>query len=272
MKNKTIVILFFLLMIISIVAMGFFVVNRNQELSEKIDEETNKIEENENSGEKKEEEKDESYIITNSKGEDILVDPNKEKEDIDSFETSKLKAEVNDKISSFDFLEAHEFVYEESLKYNDESMPEDINVLLEDTAIMSNVKGVLNSGDNDIAVSLVKSLKNEDVFLIGTLFLEDTERRYIIETTESINPVFYGDIEIISKENISDSYKEENIFELNRLENVREVYKHEFKIEGNRIWSYIARTDERLRFIKMIQDENNEITYYTIEEWDENFE
>ena len=247
-------------MILSIIAvMGIFVLNNNTYLTEQLQKQDK---------DSPISEKDDAYTLTNSKGETIKVEPSPTKPPIQDADVASIYKSVSALFYRFEFLEAHEKTVEELLKYQEDTLPKQMKDLRDETATISNFQAMLESKNRGMVVETIKRLQNEDCFFASVLFLKEEDRRYLIESIKSINPVFYGAMEDVQKQEITESYVLLGMEELNELSQVEKVYQYEFKVEGNLIRAYLAKTNGNLRFIKMTGDAGNKIKYHTIEESD----
>lgn len=256
MRNNLWAFLIIAFILIVILVMGVFVIYNNEKLSKAIEAERILLETAENPDNQ-----------TNGKVDEVET----KKEVLDDSTAMKIMEQTKKHLYAFEFLTAHEFLSEAILAYSLEELPDDIQLLREETAMLSNFKAMLESNHSDRVIDAIKSLKDVDAFLASSLFLNQEDRRYLISSIKSINPVFKGTVELISKKNITENYLSDEIEELHSMTSVEEVYRHEFKIEGNIVRSYIVKTEGKFRIATMIGDTSNKTHYYTIEEWDSLF-
>lgn len=240
-----------------ILMMGVFVIYNNDQLSKAMEEEQVSLGSPE--------------IANNNTKQEESANLETKKEVLDDFSSKSIVEQTKKLLYDFEFSKAHEQLSEAIRAYSLEGLPDSIKVLREETALLSNFKAMLESNHSDMVIDAIKSLKDVDAFLASSLFLNQEDRRYLIESIKSINPVFKGTINLISKKNITEDYLSEGIEELHSMTSIEEVYRHEFKLEGNIVRSYIVKTEGEFRIATMIGDASNKTRYYTIEEWDSLF-
>ena len=98
--------------------------------------------------------------------------------------------------------------------------------------------------------------------------MERPDRLTLFKTPESLNPVFYGTIDVKGVEEVdrSDSiYKEVDFFYKDKAP--FKVTKISFEIEKNPLKAYIVNANNKLDLYKIMDEDGYESVYYTIDEW-----
>lgn len=293
MKRAKIVLIVGFFVSVIVFSMVFFVYKSNNKISQEVEEENMQEELQEIRQEKTEEEmmreirlaekrkgtnkrevseeiEDTREKVTLGNGEEVVVEANANRIEMTSREVKKVKSEAENLIYNFNFARAHDFLYGESLKYKEETIPEDIKIMIEETALMSSFDMSLMQEETTWGIlDTIRGFKNEDNFLASILYLEHKQRKYIIESVDSVNPIFVErKIDVLKKEDVTNEFDRNKLDTLYQKEKdaIDKIYKHTFLIEGNKLESYIVNIDGKLKFISMEQVTSNGAKYYTIKE------
>lgn len=176
------------------------------------------------------------------------------------------------KIANFQFSKAEKDITDAIKTYNikDSSSFKDIEEMYFDLPAMIQLPYLLSYEDNENIARLIKNLKDNENFFVSVMWLERPEREKFIYTGDSINPVFYGNMEIISKNkiNIQDILNIEALKNINkRIKNIEEIYEYEFEIENNVLIAYVVKANNSYGVYKIIEKIDDSTNYYTINEW-----
>jgi len=183
------------------------------------------------------------------------------------------KADIKEKIFAFKFEEAEQDLlkFKESNESNF-SKNADLKEMLNELALMANFKEMRERNENKRIIELIKSFKNSDDFFASIMWLEDSDRKYLIESSESLNPVFYGNVKIINKREISLKDLNDLYNIKSKIENIDKCIEYKFEIENYNLLAYIIKADDNLYLYSITETEEGKTPYFTIEEWDKFYE
>lgn len=168
----------------------------------------------------------------------------------------------------FKFAEATDLLLSSIRKYNvDESEHfETLRTLYMESALMHHIS-TKDSFDPDI-ISLAKNITDPENHMLATLFIEGSMRESLVHTSDSINPDFYGGVNVKGKKTleVSDQIYKEAKLEDNEIKN---VYEFEISIESYPLRAYIVESNKKTYFFKLIEEDAGSTPFYTFEEWRE---
>ena len=173
-------------------------------------------------------------------------------------------------VSNFEFTEAEQYMTNRLSDLNvlDSDAFEGIKKYYYDLPFLCQLPELKEYEDTETMLNLIEGLKDEENYLIASLFLERPDRLTLFKTPESLNPVFYGTIDVKGVEEVdrSDSiYKEVDFFYKDKAP--FKVTKISFEIEKNPLKAYIVNANNKLDLYKIMDEDGYESVYYTIDEW-----
>lgn len=180
-----------------------------------------------------------------------------------------IEQKVRGMVSQFEFSKAEKYLTNTLEEYDIEKSPafNKIKNLYYDLPSMVNFPYMLESGEIDLLKNIIWDLDDVENFFVSIMWLERAERQSFIYMNDSINPVFYGRIKILSKEKVDKENIQDDI--KRRFENIDEVIKIEFDIEDNTLLAYIVKSNDKFNLFKIEEKEKGSTHYLTINEWNE---
>lgn len=185
-------------------------------------------------------------------------------------EASKTLVTFNQHLFGFDFTRATEYIFNktEGLELDmDIPIEREIEIKHQDVSIAEHFIGMKDQGNILTVKNLINTLKDEDVFLASTMWLDTVNRKSFIISSDSLNPVVDEGINVVKKEELDLESKElANVKAI--LKNIDKAFKYEFESEGNVLTALLVRNNDKLYIYKISEKEVGSTSYPTIREWD----
>lgn len=176
----------------------------------------------------------------------------------------------------FEFLKGSEYLYEPTRTYSEEGGGAMIHSLYQDASLLANLShsdeegesSEGNVGDINGMYSLLNGIRNPEMALLGVLSVELEDRNMLIQALDSLNPVFDGDVQIISR-------VEENGYMFDTLSaqyDVKKVHRINFNLDGYELFAYVIENSEGYsRLYGIYETKEGTTNYITVRKWNEMF-
>lgn len=204
-----------------------------------------------------------------------IKNENKEKEiteiKLEVINLERTEKEVRKLISQFKFYEANEHLtlYLNSIDREEALKNEGISNLYYDLPILCKLEEMSLSNNKKLVRDSVLNLLDIENFVIATLWLDDEQRNYILQHEDSLNPIFWGDIEIESVEEVTMEDKEYKRLR-SRNKKISVGYKAHFNIGEDNLIAYISEVEDgSYVFEAIIEEVEGSTIYYTKKEWED---
>lgn len=176
-----------------------------------------------------------------------------------------------------DFIKGSEYLYEPTRKYSEEGKGEILHILYQDGSMLANI-GHSSEEDEvgreghvtnvDGMLSILKGIRDPEMALLGILSVELEDRNQLIPSLDSLNPVFDGDIQIVSKSEETGDI----LSSLSVMYDVKKVHRIDFIVDGYNLFAYVMEDSQGYsRLYSIYEVEEGSTNFLTVSKWNELF-
>lgn len=210
--------------------------------------------------EEQEDEEDEDEVEEEYKGKSL---PN--------FVFDDVRQVASEHLINFEFTKAVNSISNNLEGYNteDSEVYNDYLDTYKELALMSKFESMKEYGEDSYLRESIEGLRVPDNFLISVMWLDSFERRYLIKTSKSLNPIFNGGV-IIKKSKIVEKEDSPHLKNVEiSIKDIKEIIEYEIEIEENELLAYVVvDSSGNLFFYTMIEKVEGSTSYITIEKLD----